>query len=107
MKRILAAVLVILSVIYACSCAGQETPAGTETADLTEETDEITAAEDLTAMASAANCGVSLLATIHAADVRELRGKPLFGRLLEMGVFSRCVVISRAGGERVYEVTDL
>ena len=31
--------------------------------------DEITVREDLYAMAAAANCGVALLATIHAADV--------------------------------------
>ena len=69
--------------------------------------DEITAAEDLTAMASAANCGVALLATIHAADLGELRAKPLFDRLLEMGVFTCCVIISRRDGERTYEVEEL
>ena len=45
MKKILAVVLVMLSVIYACSCAGQETPAGTDTADVSQETEEIPAAE--------------------------------------------------------------
>ena len=69
--------------------------------------DEITAAEDLTAMVSAANCGVALLATIHATDREELSGKPLFRQLLDMKVFTRCVTISRQNGERHYEVEDL
>ena len=69
--------------------------------------DEITAAEDLRAMASAANCGVILLATIHAADQDELQRKPLFRQLLDAGVFTRCITISRQDGERRYEVDDL
>lgn len=69
--------------------------------------DEITAQEDLAAMVSAANCGVALLATIHAADRDELLKKPLFSQLLDMGVFSRAIIISRVGGERRYEVVDL
>ena len=35
--------------------------------------DEITAAEDIAAMAHAANCGAALLATMHAAELDELR----------------------------------
>lgn len=69
--------------------------------------DEITAAEDLTAMTSAANCGVVLLATIHASDRDELQGNPLFRRLMDMGVFTRCITISRRNGERQYLVEEL
>lgn len=69
--------------------------------------DEITVREDLYAMVSAANCGVALLATIHAADVEELRRKPLFVRLLRLGVFRRAVTITRSGGERRYQVSTL
>ena len=43
--------------------------------------DEITAEEDLRVMTAAANCGVALLATIHALDGEELRRKPLFPML--------------------------
>jgi len=68
--------------------------------------DEITAAEDITAMCAAANCGVGLLATIHAADVSELTRKPLWRRLLSAGVFSRAVVIG-GGEERTYFVEDV
>lgn len=69
--------------------------------------DEITEARDLEAMSAAANCGVALLATIHAADADELRSKPLFLRLLEMGVFQLCVVIRREEGQRTYRVEPL
>ena len=69
--------------------------------------DEITAQEDLKAMEAATNCGVVLLATIHAAGRDELARKPLFVHMLEMGVFSRCVTITSEGGIRQYEVTEL
>lgn len=69
--------------------------------------DEITAREDLRAMEQAANCGVALLATIHAASRGELEQKPLFATLLEMGVFARSVTITRRSGERNYLVETL
>ena len=69
--------------------------------------DEITSPEDLKAMAYAANCGVALLATIHAFDTEELKAKPLFRHLLEMNVFHRSVTIRCENGDRIYEVDDL
>ncbi len=69
--------------------------------------DEITVAEDIAAACAAANCGVGLLATIHAADVSELRQKPLYSRLLEAGVFRRCIRIENTQGVRAYRVEEL
>ena len=69
--------------------------------------DEITQREDLTAMARVANCGVSFLATIHAADREELLAKPLFAGLMDMGVFERGIRISSREGKRYYEVEHL
>ena len=69
--------------------------------------DEITQKEDLTAMACVANCGVSFLATIHAADKEELLGKPLFSGLTEMSVFERGIRITCREGNRHYEVEKL
>lgn len=69
--------------------------------------DEITRPADLEAMTLAANCGVSLLATIHAADVSELRCKPLFEKLLQCKVFHKAVVIRRREGERCYDWEEL
>ncbi|MGM9618707.1 MAG: ATPase, T2SS/T4P/T4SS family [Oscillospiraceae bacterium] len=69
--------------------------------------DEITAEEDLRAMAHAANSGVALLATIHASGVEELLAKPLFRRLRRMGVFRKAVTIRFDGGERRYLLEEL
>lgn len=69
--------------------------------------DEITAEEDLRAMLTAANCGVALLATIHAADREELTRKQLFTKLLEMQVFRRLVTITVEHGRRVYRTESL
>ena len=69
--------------------------------------DEITAAEDLRAMAQAAGCGVGLLATIHASCVAELVEKPLYRQLLDMGVFRLAVRIGKADGERTYTVEEV
>lgn len=56
--------------------------------------DEITIPPDLTAMSMAANCGVGLLATIHARDTAELLQKPLSRRLLEERIFRLAVRIA-------------
>ena len=69
--------------------------------------DEITAAEDIRAMCMAANCGVGLLATIHAKSIAELTRKPLWRELLAADVFRRCIIISRDGDARRYEVNEL
>lgn len=69
--------------------------------------DEITTAEDLTAMVAAANCGVALLATIHALDEEELRRKPLYPVLAASQVFRRLITISVEAGQRRYQVRPL
>ena len=50
---------------------------------------------------------MALLATIHAADVAELKRKPLFAQLLKLRVFEKAVTITRWDGQRRYEVTAL
>ena len=69
--------------------------------------DEITAPADLRALETCANCGVRLLATIHAADVEELTQKPLYRQLLEDRVFRLAVRIVRTEAGRAYEVEEL
>ncbi len=69
--------------------------------------DEITAQEDILAMCAAANCGVRLLASIHALDGAELRRKPLFQALEAARVFSHLVTIRVEAGGRRYEVQTL
>lgn len=69
--------------------------------------DEITEEADIRAMAQAANCGVRLLATIHALDIPELVQKPLYVKLLDARVFSAAVRIVRTDGERHYQMEEL
>lgn len=69
--------------------------------------DEITARDDIYAMAQAANCGVKLLATIHAASVEELKGKGLFLKLLRLHMFEKAVVIRCSPQGRTYRVEDI
>jgi stage III sporulation protein AA len=69
--------------------------------------DEITVAEDIAAMTAAANCGVALLATIHARDRQEIEQKALFAHLMEEKVFRRMVTIRKANMQREYQVETL
>ena len=69
--------------------------------------DEITAAEDIAAMSRAANCGVAMLATIHAADRKELLAKPLFRQLQRQKLFRKLITIRADHGERRYLMEDL
>lgn len=66
--------------------------------------DEITAPEDLRAMAEAAGCGVTLLATAHGGSLEELKLRPLYRELLAQGIFGQFVFISLVQGRRVYTV---
>lgn len=68
--------------------------------------DEITAAEDVAAMLEAAGCGVSLLATAHAAQRSDLDRRPLYRELMGQGLFTRLVFICGTGRQRRYTVTD-
>ena len=69
--------------------------------------DEITLREDIQAMTMAANCGVGLLATIHAADAAELLRKPLYRELLAAEVFRLAVVIQEEKGARSWRLEEL
>lgn len=69
--------------------------------------DEVAAREDAAAVCAAANCGVGLLASAHAADVEELTRKPLWRELLRSAVFERAVVITCENGVRRYRWEDL
>ncbi len=55
--------------------------------------DEITAAADCDALQSALWCGVRILATAHAASVRDLRRRQVYRPLAESGCFDTLVVL--------------
>lgn len=57
--------------------------------------DEITEPEDVLALIQAANCGVRLLATAHAASVNDFRNRTVYRPLLENNIFHTLVVLTR------------
>lgn len=57
--------------------------------------DEITEPEDVQALIQAANCGVRLLATAHAASASEFRNRTVYKPLLEYNIFHTLVVLNR------------
>ena len=69
--------------------------------------DEITAPSDVDAASEAANCGVRLLATAHAAGLNDLRERPMYRKLLDRKLFARAVVIENQGGVRHYRTEAL
>ncbi len=67
--------------------------------------DEVTAPADVAAMETAAGCGTALLATAHAGGLEDLGRRPLYRRLMELGIFQRIVEIDvDAAGARTYRV---
>ena len=57
--------------------------------------DEITAAADCAALHRAAFCGVTLLATAHAASAEDFYRRPVYGPLCKSGLFETLLVLSR------------
>lgn len=69
--------------------------------------DEISSPEDVEAAETASGCGVRLIATAHAADKSELCSRPVYRRLLELGVFKNAVVIENRCGKRSYSYGEI
>ncbi len=69
--------------------------------------DEITAPSDIAALEMASHCGVTLLATAHAANPDDLSRRALYRRLMAAQVFECAVIITRRAGERRYTVVPL
>lgn len=57
--------------------------------------DEITAEQDCQALMQCGWCGVRLLATAHAANLDDLRRRPIYRSLLESGLFDSVLVLRR------------
>lgn len=61
-------------------------------------TDELDLEKDLDIVKEALNCGVKVVATIHAKDVNDLRRKSSFEKVLEEKYFNRFVVLGSSQG---------
>ena len=59
--------------------------------------------DELNAIKNAFNCGVNIMATVHASSVTELRAKNEFKELLNSKCFSRFVVLSSRQGPGTLE----
>ena len=56
--------------------------------------DEVTAAEDCTALIEAGWCGVDILATAHASGIEDMYKRPVYKPLLESKLFQGFVVMN-------------
>lgn len=63
--------------------------------------DEITAEEDCQALIWAANCGVNLIATAHAASIRDVRQRYIYHSLVEQRIFETVLILQRDKSYRV------
>ena len=69
--------------------------------------DEISSPGDAVALEQICGCGVGLLASAHAAGREELERRPVYRRMLELGIFSRTLTIHSEGGRRSYRTEVL
>lgn len=65
--------------------------------------DEIGADEDIKAIEYACSCGVSVISSIHAGSIAELKQKSNFSTLLSKKLFDRFILLSSREGPGTYE----
>lgn len=66
-------------------------------------TDEISNFQDYDSILYASNCGVNLLASIHARDIEDLKTKKDFQTILSNKVFKRFIILSSRDGPGTVE----
>ena len=67
--------------------------------------DELGSKEDVEAVAYAVHCGCSILGSVHARDLEEVKKKPVLREFLEQKFFERYLVIDKKEtGERSYQL---
>lgn len=57
--------------------------------------DEIGTREDMAALRDVMKCGCRILATVHGNSVKDLKRKPVLSEMVEEGMFSRYVVLTK------------
>lgn len=66
-------------------------------------TDELSSLSDFESVLKASNCGVNIIASIHAKNIEDLKAKNEFDILLKNKVFKRIVVLSKKEGPGTVE----
>ena len=66
--------------------------------------DEITSPQDIAVMEQASYCGVKLLATAHGETIKDLSDRPLYRKLMDIGVFRQVVLLHQDKSYIVQEV---
>ena len=90
-----------IDVLFGCGKeVGIECVLRTMTPD-TIAVDEITSQADTTGLIKAAWCGVRLLATAHAANLEDLRSRPVYEPLVNSRLFSTVVVM---GADKSFQI---
>lgn len=68
--------------------------------------DEITAEEDLAAVCAGSYTGCSFLATAHGRCLDDLEQRPVYRRMMDMGIFRRIVLLERQGQFRACRIYE-
>ena len=66
-------------------------------------TDELGAEQDFEAVEMAINCGVCVIASMHAKDITEVKNKQCFKSMLQNKYFKRYIVLSKQNGAGTIE----
>ena len=61
--------------------------------------DELGGEKDILAVENVCNAGIRLLCTVHGYGIEDIRGRPNMQMLLDKGIFTKCVILSRPGKE--------
>ena len=69
--------------------------------------DEISSEKDLLAGEQIFGCGVSILASAHAADPADLMRRDMYKQILDKHIFQYLVTITGTGARRQYTVTGV
>lgn len=65
--------------------------------------DEIGRPDDVTAIDEAVHAGVQLVTTVHGRDIKEISGRPTMSLVLQKGIFTRFIVLSKRLGTGTIE----
>lgn len=69
--------------------------------------DEVSSPEDIKAIEEISGCGVTILASAHAKDVKDLTKRPVYRELIESRIFKYAIVIENNAGNRTYHAEEL